>query len=64
MKREVPLERERADLHGEDGSDHLRGGKMKTITLRTMAAFGMALLGGIALIIVLAVGLNVLTWLD
>jgi hypothetical protein len=37
---------------------------MKTITLRTMAAFGMALLGGIALIIVLAVGLNALTWLD
>ena len=36
---------------------------MKTITLRTMAAFGMALLGGIALIIDLAVGLNVLTWL-
>jgi len=39
-------------------------GKMKRITLRTMAAFWMALLGGIALIIVLAVGLNVLSWLD
>jgi hypothetical protein len=37
---------------------------MKTIARRTMMAFGMALLGGIALIIVLAVGLNVLTWLD
>ena len=37
---------------------------MKTITLRTMAAFGMGLLGGIALIIVLAVGVNVLAWLD
>jgi hypothetical protein len=41
---------------------------MKTIALRTMMAFWMALLGGIALIIVLAVGLNVLTaalgWLD
>ena len=37
---------------------------MKTITLRSMAAFGLALLGGIALIIVLAVGLNVLSWLD
>jgi hypothetical protein len=37
---------------------------MKTITLRTMAAFGMALLGGITVIIVLAVRLNVLTWLD
>jgi hypothetical protein len=37
---------------------------MKTIILRTMATFGMGLLGGIALIIVLAVGLNVLTWLD
>jgi hypothetical protein len=48
----------------KNGSDHLRGGKMKTITLRTMAAFGVALLGGIALVIVLAVGLNVLTWLD
>jgi hypothetical protein len=29
-----------------------------------MAAFGTALLGGIAPIIVLAVGLNVLSWLD
>jgi hypothetical protein len=29
-----------------------------------MAAFGMALLDGIAPIIVLAVGLNVVTWLD
>ena len=37
---------------------------MKTIARRAMMAFGMALLGGIALIIVLAVGLNVLTWLD
>jgi hypothetical protein len=37
---------------------------MKTIARRAMTAFGMALLGGIALIIVLAVGLNALTWLD
>jgi hypothetical protein len=37
---------------------------MKTIALRTMVAFGQGLLGGIELIIVLAVGLNVLTWPD
>jgi hypothetical protein len=37
---------------------------MKTIAYRTMMAFGMALVGGTILIIVLAVGLNVLTWLD
>lgn len=37
---------------------------MKTIAYRMMMAFGMALVGGIVLIIVLAVGLNVLTWLD
>ncbi len=37
---------------------------MKTIAFRTMMAFGMALLGGIAVLIVLVVGLNVLTWLD
>jgi hypothetical protein len=37
---------------------------MMTIAYRTMMAFGMALVGGMVLIIVLAVGLNVLTWLD
>jgi hypothetical protein len=36
---------------------------MKTIALRTMMAFGMALLGGIVLMIVLAAGLNVWLWL-
>jgi len=35
---------------------------MKTIALRTMMAFGMALLGGIVLIGVLAAGLNALVW--
>jgi hypothetical protein len=37
---------------------------MKTIARSAMMAFGTALLGGIALIIVLAVGLDILTWLD
>jgi hypothetical protein len=36
---------------------------MKSIALRTMMAFGMALLGGIVLIGVLAAGLNALVWL-
>jgi hypothetical protein len=36
---------------------------MKTIALRTTMAFGIALLGGICLIGVLAVGLNALVWL-
>ena len=37
---------------------------MKTIAFRTMMAFGMALLGGIVLIAILAAGLNVLVWLS
>jgi hypothetical protein len=37
---------------------------MKTIAFRTMMAFGMALLGGIVLIAILAPGLNVLVWLS
>jgi hypothetical protein len=43
---------------------HFRGDKMKMIALRTLMTFGMALLGGIALITIFAAGLNVLTWLD
>jgi hypothetical protein len=37
---------------------------MKTIAFRTMMGFGMALLGGIVLIAILAAGLNVLVWLS
>ena len=37
---------------------------MKTIAFRMMMAFGMALLGGIVLIAILAAGLNLMVWLS